>query len=247
MPYMPYQAAVEFAEVIGGAVVLHSAEASLDVPGTGLAGMMARSRAHDRNQSKSEVAAFRRTGGKIEWIPAEQLDDLVAADFVTQNRSRYGNAEDRDWMEKILAGQRKAGVSHFGVAAVSKRNNEPTGMAVFYGFGAALHLRYFGADYNLDLNDYRYFVLCYYEPVEYAAARGFKTLRLSTSALRAKVNRGAKIEPQAIVVKCVSELHICRSEIKRHNRCMLRQYQDQFPGHLGRDWELVESHQDQTG
>ncbi len=244
MPYMPYQAAVEFAGVIGGAVVLHSAEASLEVPDTGLPGMIAHSSAHNRNQSKSEISAFQRTGGKIEWLPAEELDDSIAADLITQNRSRYGNADDRDWMQRILAGQRKAGVSHFGAVAISKRNNEITGMAVFYRFGTALHLRYFGADYNLDLNDYRYFVLCYYEPLDYAAARGLKTLRLSTSALRAKVNRGAKIEPQAIVVKCIGEQHISRSEIERHNRCTLRHYQDQFPGHLSRDWEFVEAHRD---
>ncbi|KRR12595.1 hypothetical protein CQ12_34920 [Bradyrhizobium jicamae] len=247
MPYMPYQAAVEFADAIGAAVVLHSAEASLEVPDTGLAGVMARSRAHDRNQSKSEIAAFQRMGSKVEWAAAEELDDSVAAHLFTQNRSRYGSAQDLEWMQRILAGQRKAGVSHLGAAAISKRNDDVTALALFYRFGTALHLRYFGADYNLGLNDYRYFVLCYYEALDYAAAHGLTTLRLSTSALRAKVNRGAKIEPQAVVAKCADKQHICHSEAKRHNRRMLRQYRDQFPGHLSHDWKLVESHQDRTG
>ncbi|WP_342734469.1 hypothetical protein [Bradyrhizobium sp. B117] len=243
MPYMPYPAAVEFAEHIGGTVVLHSAEAYLEVPHTGVTGMMARSCAHDRNQSRSEVAAFRRAGGKIGWASAEELDDSIVADLITQNRSRHGSTQGRDWMERILAGQRKAGVSQFGAAAISECNNEITGLAVFYRFGTALHLRYFGADYSRDLKDYRYFVLCYYEPLDYAAARGLTTLRLSTSSLRAKVNRGAKIEPQAIVIKSVGEQHICDSDVKRHNLRMTREYQDQFAGHLCRDWELVERYQ----
>ncbi|KRR29858.1 peptidogalycan biosysnthesis protein [Bradyrhizobium retamae] len=246
MPYMPYQAAVEFADAIGGAVVLHSAQASLEVPDTGLAGMMASWRAHDRNQTKSEIAAFRRMGSRVEWGVPDELDDSVAADLITQNRSRYGGMQDREWVQGILAGQRKSGVSYFGAAAVSKRDEDMTALAIFYRFGATLHLRYFGANYSLDLNDYRYFVLCYYEPLNYAAANGLTKLRLSTSALRAKVNRGAKIEPQALVVKCADEQQICHSEAKRHNHRMLREYQDKFPGHLSRDWELVGSQQNPT-
>ncbi|MDA9453928.1 hypothetical protein XI00_06620 [Bradyrhizobium sp. CCBAU 21359] len=243
MPYMPFQAAVELANAVGGVVILHSAEASLEVPESGLAGMMARSSAHDRNQIKSEIAAFRRMGSRVEWVAPGDLDDLLAADLITQNRRRHGNTQPREWMQRILAGQRKAGASHLGSAAISKRNDDMTALAIFYRFGTALHLRYFGADYRLDLNDYRYFVLCYYEPLDYAAANGLTKLRLSTSALRSKVNRGAKLEPQAIVAKCVNEEHICRPETSRHNRRLLMQYRDKFPRHLRGDWEVVESHQ----
>lgn len=240
MPYMPLRAALEFAKAVGGVVILHSAEASLEVPQFGLAGVMARSTAHDRNQIKSEIAAFRRMGNRVEWLASGDLDDLLVADLITQNRRRHGSTQDREWMKRILEGQRKAGTSHLGVAAISKRKEDITALALFFRFGKALHLRYFGADYRLDLNDYRYFVLCYYEPLDYAAANGLTKLRLSTSALRAKVNRGAKLEPQAIVAKCANERQICRTETAQHNRQMLMEYRTKFSRHLSDDWEVVE-------
>ncbi|WP_127598593.1 hypothetical protein [Nitratireductor alexandrii] len=246
MPYMPYSAALKFADAIGGTVILHSAEASLEVPETGLSGVMARWRKHARVQSKSEIATFRRLGSRVEWAAAVELDDSLAADLITQNRSRYGGVSDHEWMQKILAGQRTAGVSHFVNAAISKRNDDITALTIFYSFGTALHARYFGANYNLDLNDFRYFVLSFYEPLDYAAANGFTKLRLSTSALRAKVKRGAKIEPQALVAKCVDGQPICQHSANQHNLRTLRQYQDEFAGHLCRDWELVESNPNLT-
>ncbi|WP_208979115.1 peptidogalycan biosysnthesis protein [Stappia stellulata] len=241
MPYMPFGAAEEFANAVGGTAVLHSAEASLGVPEKGLADVLERMRKHDRVQCKSEISTFRRLGGEVEWVSLEEFDDAVAADLIAQNRSKYGSTQGREWMRRMLAGQRRAGISRLGKVAMSKRGQNITALTVFYHFGRALYPRYFGADYSFNLKDFRYFVLCYYESLDYAAANGFSKLRFSISALRAKVKRGAEIEPQAFVIKCVGGNDICPDDARRHNRRFLDRYHTDFAGHLSHDWNLIEA------
>ncbi|MCT8998343.1 peptidogalycan biosysnthesis protein [Chelativorans intermedius] len=241
MPYMPYRAALEFAEAVQGTVVLHSAQAVRLVPPGGLAGAMAQWNSHDRHQCAKEMEMFRQFGNRVEWVPAEALDDQLAADLIAQTRARHGSRQGRAWMLRILHAQRRAGVMRCGVAALARRAEGVTALIIVYRFGRALHMRYFGADYAYEEDDRRYFVLCYYETLDYAAAQGLKVLRLSTDALRAKVNRGARLEPQALVVRCVERSRIARAAVRRHNRAFLEHYRKTFSGHLVPDWDLLES------
>ncbi|CAB3774554.1 peptidogalycan biosysnthesis protein [Paraburkholderia humisilvae] len=238
-PYMPVPVALEFAGATGGTLLLHSAEAAAPIPSGGLPEAMAAWKSHDRVQSKAEISAFERKGNRIEWTPINENIEALAARLVAENRARYGSKQGSAWMARLLTGQRQAGVLQSAVAAVASRGDAVTALTIFYRFGEAFHARYFGCDYDLPDNDFRYFVLTYYAPVNYAAAKGLKHFRLSTSALKAKARRGARIEPLAAVVKLTGSASLEPDDVERHNNSFVGTFQREYAGHLSHEWPIV--------
>lgn len=139
-------------------------------------------------------------------------------------------------MRRMLAGQRRSGVLDDAVAAIARRDDRVCALTIFYRFGSVLHTRYFGSDYSIDDRDYRYFVLSYYLPLNYAAGRGLKQCRLSTSALEAKVHRGGRLEPQAALVVLTGGARLDAAEVERHNARFVDDYRRRFSAHLTPDW-----------
>ncbi|THJ46002.1 hypothetical protein E9536_40360 [Burkholderia sp. LS-044] len=238
MPYMPLSAAQEFSEAIDGTLLLHSAEAAAPIPAGGLPEAMMAWKRHDRVQGKAEICAFERNGNHIEWTPIDEHIELIAARLVAQNRARYGSRQGEAWMARMFNGQRTAGALQSAVAAISRRGDEVTALTVFYRFGETFHARYFGCNYEIADKDFRYFVLTYYAPINYAANNGLKFLRLSTSALKAKIRRGAKIEPLAAVIKLTNPAKLNFFAIDKHNKSFIDEFRREYAGHLSREWEI---------
>lgn len=236
MPYMPLAAAQELAQTAGASVLLHSAEANMDVPTDGLAGLMARWNAHDRGQCKSEIAAFARCGNRVECGRIDAANQAVAAELIARNRARHGSAQGGAWMQSLFDGQRRAGLLASSIAFVARREQRILAVCVCYRFGRALHVRYFGCDYDLDDRDFRYFVLTCYEPIDYAARQGLGELRLSTSALHAKAGRGARIEPLAAAV-LLTDRALDPIAVHRHNRRFAERHRRELGAHLGPAWQ----------
>lgn len=237
VPYMPLDRAQELADGrLHAQVLLHSAEASVPVPNGGLDAMLASWGAHRRARSKAELSAFERHGNRVEWTA---LDDGVvdtAVRLIAANRARYGSMQGEDWVRRMLAGQRQSGALDLAVAAVARRDGRVSAVTIFYRFGNALHSRYFGSDYSIADNDFRYFALAYYLPLNYAAGRGLKQYRPSTSALDAKVHRGSLLEPQAAFVALTGGARLDAGEVERHNARFLDDYRCRYGAHLTPAW-----------
>ncbi|KMM83821.1 hypothetical protein TU78_15220 [Pseudomonas taetrolens] len=239
IPYMPLRRALEIVDCTPEAhVLLHAAEAVMPVPAGGLTEMLDSWRSHDRVRSKAEIAAFEKYENKVRWLPlTSDLDDRVAT-LITNNRNKYGSAQDKQWMIENLRGQRKSGVIHSAIAVLAERGDQVSAVTVFYKFGESLHARYFGSDYTLADNDYRYFVLTYYLSLDYAAFHGLKKCCLSTSALEAKAKRGSLIEPLAAVV-ISGEDTFNRDAVRQHNYRFAQDYKTRFKSSLSADWRLL--------
>lgn len=71
-------------------------------------------------------------------------------------------------MRGMFEGQKQSRILHTAIAAVSKRENQITGITILYHFGKIIHWRYYGSDYRIDNNDFRYFILECYHFIYYA-------------------------------------------------------------------------------
>ncbi|KML62306.1 hypothetical protein VL15_03750 [Burkholderia cepacia] len=239
IPYMPLAQAIEMAAADERArVLLHSAEATLDVPDGGLASLLASIGTRRRWKVQNELTRFSEMGNVMRWSPVTPELEDVAAELIARNRAKYGSHQGADWMRSIFAGQRRTGILNKAVAALALRDQQIVSIAVSYRFGDHLHLRYFGADYSVDHNDFRYFVLCYYAPLDYAAAHGIRTYHESIASLEAKSARGAKVEPLAAVVATTDGIAVTRDVAARHNQLFAQAFREQFSSRLGSDWSI---------
>lgn len=241
VPYVPLAHALEVAATVKSAeVLLHSAEASQRVPTDGLAGMLASRSALHRRRVQAELDAFERFGNRIEW---RQLDDdlvPIAARLIAANRSKYGSKEGEQWIRHVLSAQRRAGVARSAIAAVARRGDRLTAISVFYRFRGALYGRYFGSDYAVTDNDFRYFVLSYYAPLDYASAHGMTHCQLSISALDAKIRRGAVVEPLAAIVLLCGPERLDRRALDKHNARFTQDMRRRYTRHLSDAWESID-------
>jgi uncharacterized protein len=239
IPYMPLAKAIEIAAADEHArILIHSAEAILDVPDGGLASVLAEAGTRRRWKTRNELAVFAEKGNVTHWSSITPELENAAAELIAQNRARHGSHQGAAWMRRVLAGQRRAGVLDRAVAAVAVRDQRIISIAIFYHFGNYLHLRYFGSDYAVEDNDFRYFVLCYYAPLDYAATHGIRTYSESISSLEAKSSRGATIEPLAAVVAFTGHSALATDLVAKHNREFVRAFRTRFRHRLGSDWSI---------
>lgn len=240
IPYMPLEKALELAAQHEDArAIVHAADASLTVYAGGMDAKLHRVDARDRYRIRREMSVFAEHGGRIEWRRFDADLERVAADLIAQNRARHGSMQGQAWMRRMLEGQRRAGVLETAMVAVARRGRSIVGLTVFYPFGKILHCRYFGSDYAVDDQDYRYFVLSFDAPQEQAADRGMEAIDLSISSLRAKSLRGAAIRPLAAVVLLGDDGAPDRDAVARHNARFAARHRAEFKQRLSPAWSLI--------
>jgi hypothetical protein len=196
----PYLDATEAHAVAppGTQVVLHSADAELAVPGGGLAELMASARRDDRRNWRRELRVFADHGGTVEWRPL--TPDLVAtlAPLIAATRAKHGSPDGPGWVRRALLAQQSTGAAAAAVVCLAMVGTRVLAAAVFYRWHDWLYGRYWGA--AVDAPPFSYYVLTHYAAVDWAASHGFSRLHLSVSSWSAKVSRGARLRPQAMVV-----------------------------------------------
>ncbi|EQB0377755.1 peptidogalycan biosysnthesis protein [Serratia marcescens] len=240
VPFMPLRQALEVAHHYPHArVLMHSAEATIPVPAGGLNSQLKQLCSHHRVRANAELATFSRLGNRVEWCRLDEHLLEPATELIANNREKYGSHQGIDWMRRIFEGQKKSSVIDTAVAAVAKRDNQILGITIFYRFGETLHARYYGSNYQINDNDFRYFVLTYYHSLDYAAKNGIRECRLSISALSAKTLRGAKIEPLAALLLFENAPPLSTSECEGYNRLFYQRYQQLHGTHLTSDWALL--------
>lgn len=241
IPFMPLHQALEVAHHHPHArILMHSAEATLPVPTGGLDSQLQQLSSYHRIRVKAELAAFSRLGNRVEWC---RLDDHLLeliAELIANNREKYGSHQGIDWMRRVFDGQRKSSIINAAIAGVVKRDNQILGVTIFYRFGNVLHARYYGSNYQVDDNDFRYFVLNYYHSLNYAAKNGIRECRLSISALSAKAQRGAAIEPLTALLLFKDKPPLSINECRDYNQLFYQRYRDKHGTHLSPDWALLD-------
>lgn len=239
IPFMPLNQALEIASYCPNArVLMHSAEASMKVPIGGLTSQLQQMGHQRRRRAKMELAAFSQFGNRVEWCRLDEHLLELAAELITNNRTKYGSHQSIDWMRRMFDGQKKSGVIDTAVAVIALRGDIILAITIFYQFGDTLHFRYYGSNYLIDDNDFRYFVLSYYYSLDYAARNSICEYRFSISSLRAKSLRGAEIEPLAALLlfdnqnPSIPSIHEC----KNYNRLFYHNYQREYARHLSSHW-----------
>ncbi|WP_369228531.1 GNAT family N-acetyltransferase (plasmid) [Streptomyces sp. R39] len=178
--------------------VLHTADAWVDVPPDGVAGLQAAARSKDRRKWRREREQFTEHGG-MEWTGLTPDTCSRIAPLLAATRRKYGAPGGTRLMHRILAAQRAAGVADHAVVALARRRGESAvrAAAVFYRHGTTLYGRYWGTDAAAPPNSY--FELTLYSALDRAARIGMRRLHLSVPAAPAKLFRGARAAPLALV------------------------------------------------
>ncbi|RMI47275.1 hypothetical protein EBO15_03570 [Actinomadura harenae] len=241
---MPYLAAADARDLARAhpraTVLLHDADATMDLPAGGFAEHLAGMPQGDRTRRRAELRAFERAGTRVEWRALTGATSRVAADLITQNRARHGGTADPRWMRRSFAAQRRCGVLDQAVGHFGIRDGRPVAVTVCYTHHDRLYARYYGFDYRNAEPACEYFVLAYCAPLDYAAVHNLHRYRLAVSAWDVKARRGATLSPLAAVVLALGH-DVCspqRAAVFNHE--VARQWQGRLAGRpraLGRGWD----------
>lgn len=225
-PYLPGHAALEAAAAHDHAhAILHGADATIEIPRTGMAGLEAATTSHARAEMRREQRQFGETAA-VAWVPLSSSVANLIAPLLARTRSKYG-AGDVDsgtaLMRRILSAQMSSAVAGSAVVALATTGTGRTvAAAVFYRRGTYLHGRYWGAD--ADAPPYAYFQLTIYAPVDWAARHRIQHLHLSVPASPAKISRGARISPLAMVFVPAGPTPLDQAALDRHNQQVATQW-----------------------
>ncbi|WP_433188525.1 GNAT family N-acetyltransferase [Actinoallomurus sp. CA-150999] len=240
-PYLPGPAARELAGSASGArALLQTADTMLHVPADGMDGLADTARREDRNKWRRESRAFEAHGGTVEWRSlADAAPDRIA-ELVAGTRARYGSGGGIERMRRVLAAQQTAGVARHAVVCLARHEGRIVAAAVFYRHHDWLYGRYWGVDE--DAPPFAYYVLTHYAAVNWAAAHGLRRIHLSVSAWEAKVRRGARLFPLAMVVASADGLPdlVSDADVAAHNSRVAGSWRERFrsrPEALDASWQ----------
>lgn len=224
-PYLDASVAREVASACGGFAVLHSADAELAVPEGGLAELAESARREDRRNWRRELRVFADHGGTVEWRPL--TPDLFAplATLIGTTRTRYGSPGGSARVRRELAAQQLTGATATAVVCLVLVGTRIAAAAVFYRWHDQLCGRYWGS--AEDAPPFSYYVLTNYAAVDWAAERGFRVLHLSVSNWPAKVSRGARLRPQAMVVDLFGHAPAAQV-VRQHNAAVAAAWRTRF-------------------
>ncbi|WP_039803916.1 peptidogalycan biosysnthesis protein [Nocardia araoensis] len=228
VPYLPVATARELAAAHPRAsLLLHSAEATVHIPQDPTLDPRPPMSGHNRKRRLRELRDFAATGHTLEWtgLTAEVADRV--APLIANTRAKHGSTGGVAWMCRVFDAQRRVGLDAAAATVLCRREGTLVAAAVCYRHGNSLHGRYFGADESAGRAGAAYFVTTCHAPVAYARAHGLHRVHLSTSALEAKVRRGATVEPLAAVV-LLDRDRLHPHTVEAHNRKFAAGYRDRF-------------------
>ncbi|WP_158587985.1 GNAT family N-acetyltransferase [Actinomadura logoneensis] len=241
---MPYLAAADARDLARAhpraTVLLHDADAAMDLPAGGFAEHLAGMPQADRTRRRAELRACERAGTSVEWLALTGETSRWAADLITQNRARHGGTADPGWMRRSFAAQRRSGVLGQAVGFFGIRDGRPVAVTVCYTHHDRLYARYYGFDYRNAKPACEYFVLTYCVPLDYAAVHDLRRYRLAVSAWDVKARRGAVLSPLAAVVIALGREVCSPQRAAAFNHETARQWRDRLAGRphvLSRGWD----------
>jgi predicted N-acyltransferase len=230
-PYLDAASARELAEANPSArAVVHSADAVLQVPAGGLDTLAQSVRQHDRKTWRQELREFHGHGATIEWQPLQSGDVAErVAELIARNRTKYGSGGGPELMRRAFAAQLRSGAAMAAIVCFARVGTRIIAAAVFYRYHDWLYGRYWGADE--DAPPFTYYILTHYAAVNWAAEHGFRFLHLSVSGWEAKVRRGARLRPLAMVIASSrgAAALVSESIVRKHNNNVVTAWRNRFP------------------
>lgn len=144
-------------------------------------------------QVRREMRVFAESDAFVRILPlAEVYSDLSW--LCVQHGAKYGlelsAKEEEEEMARLI--------HYYGdsaIASVAVRRGEVIGGAVCLKHNGTLYVRQGGFDYKQSGGAFEYFNLGYYELVRYAMREGITSIDYGQATYRAKIFRGARVEP----------------------------------------------------
>ncbi|GAA2598397.1 peptidogalycan biosysnthesis protein [Streptomyces axinellae] len=245
LPYLAGDDARELAHLHPRArALLHDADANIDISVGGVAEQLHHASRRDRARRRAELRAPGRTGTTLTWLPLDEGAESEAARLIAQNRQRYGSSAGQEWMDRSFAAQEESGALGRAVGCFALRDGHPLAVTVCYAHHDRLYARYFGFDYAHAKPSGEYFALNYGALIDYAAACGFRRVRLAVSAQQVKVRRGARLAPLAAVVLPAEGEVRTEEAVAAHNHHTVGRWRElcgSRPQAMGTEWDAWET------
>lgn len=149
-----------------------------------------------RNRAKAirrEIRRFRGSGAVVErGRLADHYAD--AGPLLANVERRHGHDTTAARMTEVLR-MKAAHVGDDAVVLLCRRDERLVAFSVVFPRGDELYVWGYGCDYDACGDDFEYFNLVFYEPIEYAIETGRSTIHLGVESYEAKVARGAEPVP----------------------------------------------------
>ena len=192
--YLDTGAAERLTRLVPGATpLLATAEAVLDLVGTGLDDQLGALPAHRRRRIRHEIDVFSRAGYQLGVEPARDCWRALAPLFAQVQR-RYGGDYPDEQAVRLLERQ-AAALDEWAVVLTLRDGDRLAGGVLAYPWQGTLHLKLHGLDYPRLRDAYEYFNLACYAPIRLGHRLGLRRLHLGREAIEAKIRRGGRLHP----------------------------------------------------
>lgn len=144
-------------------------------------------------KARREIRDCQESGARTVIKPVAEAAEEIAPLFV-QLVEKYGLETSEANEVKEMRNLQEA-VGNAAKAIVMRRAGDPIAGAVFIEYEQSLYMRQAGFDYDRTGASFEYFNLAYYEMVRHALGTGFTKIDYGQATYRAKIARGASVEP----------------------------------------------------
>ncbi len=196
-PYITTATAALIADTPSVRILLEGADAWLDVPSSPSEEYIESLRAHDRNEVRKDITAFRYAGLTASIEP---LSNCVSsfAPLADQNCLKYGQGCSESCTEAAEENELHNIAEIFkddSVVFAARDGNRLVGGALGLIHEDTLYLREVGFDYSATSGSHAYFVLYFHLPRRYAAEVSLKRIHLGLATDQTKRTRGGRLDP----------------------------------------------------
>ncbi|GGO82121.1 GNAT family N-acetyltransferase [Wenjunlia tyrosinilytica] len=174
-------------------LVMMDANAVLDIDPDGLEGYRKRFTARQFKSRRLEMRRYDEAGCRTLVLRLSECHEDMGP-LSAQVLRRYGHLVTDEGESERFATQARLFDENCRILA-AYQGDRMVGFTQFFFWGRTMYARSHGLDDSIGREAKLYFNLTYYKAVEYAAANGYGTLDLSCDAFRAKVTRGARLQP----------------------------------------------------
>ncbi len=144
-----------------------------------------------RTSIKAEISRFKTRGFHIDVCGVESLNDELVPLHATWRR-KYGSTVSEDSLKAQYAVIRQ----NLGPAVrlfIAREGQKVVGFALFYEYNGVYYSRAIGFDYESLQDNFCYFNVLFYKPIEEAINAGIQSIHYSMESYDAKLGRGCQL------------------------------------------------------
>ena len=215
-------------------LLLAGPNCAIEVTWDSLEGYLAQLSWSRRRSARREMERFRRSGLRVELAQLNSCLDEMAP-LAARLQQKYGHALTPPEITEQLAAQAWYLNSHSRVVLCRQRGRL-VGFSLLYSWRGALYGRLAGFDYQATAQSDAYFNLAFYIPLHLALDERLGRFNLGMATWRAKVLRGAGLDPAWSIACPPSQVRGAWARMaKAQGDDPSRWWAEQFPRQV--DWE----------